>query len=264
MDDTPLEPTCYLCGALTHGRGLIGAVRGGYESKHLLDSVSYQFLVCELCLRTLFDKMKISPRVLDPYEGFIPYAQERQQYARSMWRESEHPLHRLLNGKCNAVEECTKTATLRVFYTGSLSNDCCCEDHRKWFGAMNAEFVPFDLLNTKADHEMHIGDTPKIVSAYLRTVCPRDQSMYFKYLTEHMSDLFGFDWRTHPHVAEWAAALWVPAGQDITPPAIRWNDFEQGRLYLCKRETLEAWTRRPDILDHSRSQLEQIERAAEV
>ena len=41
-------------------------VSGGYNSTHLLDNAQYEFALCEKCLKELFDKFKLQPKVTKP------------------------------------------------------------------------------------------------------------------------------------------------------------------------------------------------------
>ena len=61
-------------------------VSGHYNSEHLLDCTTYQFSLCELCLRKLFNSFALPPKVFEymmtrgDIMGEYSYAEDREQY----------------------------------------------------------------------------------------------------------------------------------------------------------------------------------------
>lgn len=64
--------------------GLVEAnVHGGYDSKHLSDMTTYQFSMCEKCLREFFNTCKIHPKIHSCLHE-DSYDEDNKNYERSV------------------------------------------------------------------------------------------------------------------------------------------------------------------------------------
>jgi hypothetical protein len=192
-------------------------VSGGYDSEHLLDMVRYTFSLCEKCMRVLFDGFKVPPAVHCYHDGRIEYQAEHARYERWKWREGSGPVEKLTQGLCNAVIECTAMATWRVFNSGGLTDDVCCDEHKKWFAFANSLFVPAAPLAGMLRAVRTADQAPRVATAYLvAAAVPQAKATYFKYVPPCVADLMDVlttvDWRIDPHALDKTSALWVPHG----------------------------------------------------
>jgi hypothetical protein len=126
--------------------GLVDAsVTGGYDSKHIFDMTTYEWSMCEKCLRAMFETFKIPPRV-DVYNGGAePYEKDSEHYKFRMWERSGAALAWAREGKCNGAFECPNKTTHRLFYNHNYigEDDSRCEEHQNNGTAMNV--IPLSL-----------------------------------------------------------------------------------------------------------------------
>jgi len=129
--------------------GLIDAkVSGGYFSNHLSDCRSYNFSLCEKCLRKMFDEFKIPPTVKDYLHGNdVSYAEDQDWYRYTVWRDSGGKEAKLPTGICNYREYCQAPAKYRAFVSSFLTSDIYCEVHAKEIdGCVNCYLIPIDSV----------------------------------------------------------------------------------------------------------------------
>jgi hypothetical protein len=110
--------------------GLIDAkISGGYESTYLTDMTTYEFSLCEKCLRVMFESFKIKPDVNDA-DGFSDYSYEKdlEWHKYVMWRDAGGQKEKFDKGICNKSEKCTNFAKWRFFFDGYLSIDTFCDE----------------------------------------------------------------------------------------------------------------------------------------
>ncbi len=117
-------------------QGLIEAkVIGTYFSDHLLDCHQYTFSLCELCLRKLFIKCVIPPKVNEcsifdeKIESDLSFEEEQKIYEYQAFEKNGGALAAYKNGLCNSIKDCKNKAIYSHFYSGEFSTKCCCEEH---------------------------------------------------------------------------------------------------------------------------------------
>ena len=144
----PREILCNLCGESMcplgtefeqDPLGLINAqVTGGYFSDHLLDLNTYQFSLCEKCLRHIFMKCKIPPKIGEYnllqekpiWEDGMTFEQDQASYEYSQWKEAGGHHQAYLNRKCNIKKDCPNSAIYTYLFSDDFSEDCSCEEHK--------------------------------------------------------------------------------------------------------------------------------------
>ncbi len=150
----PNDVLCNMCGERNRPKGHNEAysfglenvsVSGGYESTGLLDMHTYTFNVCENCLRVLFNQFKIPPKVKDGFEE-IDFKKDQEYYEYHQWKYSlDGEKEAYKAGLCNTmIKACPNKAIYSVYYSGEFSTDCCCEEHKSWYGnTFGIELKPF-------------------------------------------------------------------------------------------------------------------------
>lgn len=152
-------PACNGCGGSLYPPGMNSQIAhglenvvltGGYDSTGLLDLHRYTFSLCETCIRTkVLMTCKIPPKVEDLTAGGqrwepVPFAEDQEMWEYAEWRRSGGHATASLHRLCNAILRCGKEASYSVAYSGEVSDDCLCEDHKDRFrNCLNAEVVPF-------------------------------------------------------------------------------------------------------------------------
>jgi hypothetical protein len=201
-------------------------VRGGYSSPHLSDCTSYCFSLCEKCLRRLFSTFEIPPTVGgysagtgEPDGSSEPYADDDRAYRYRLWKKAGGHIEKLKLGNCNAIIDCEKAATLRKFCSGSLTNDCSCDEHGPLHTYANTWTVPFAELAGIVDGEtMTIDDKRRVASVWLRASSMGDEVItYHKHAADCVQELL--DDAIDGNVT---SMLWVPAfvGRNGEPRAL--------------------------------------------
>lgn len=148
----PKEILCNLCGEylcpnvenansqIPHG--LYNAkVAGGYDSDYLIDLHVYEFNLCEKCLRTIFEKSVIKPKVKDYFNEnvVISFEEDQEIYEYSYWERSGGSHNAYLNGKCNSAKDCPNKAIYSVFLSDEFTEHSACEKHKnRWDNTVNA------------------------------------------------------------------------------------------------------------------------------
>lgn len=151
-----MDEVCNLCGGSLcppHAQepyGLVDAVvTGGYESDGLVDLTRYRFSLCERCLRTLFTRCVVPPRVADVLWGgygekAITFAEDQRTWELQEFRRDGSHAATFRQGLCNAVKGCGCTATWAVLLSGEPTEDLACDEHKtQWANTLNATFAPF-------------------------------------------------------------------------------------------------------------------------
>jgi hypothetical protein len=157
----PREILCNLCGESVcpigttneqYPHGLYNAqVVGGYDSYHLFDMTRYTFSFCEKCLRQLFIQCKIKPVIddLDFAGGSEESNWERDQryYEFNLWKDNGGHHQAYINGKCNAIKDCSNKAVYTRLHHGNKDNEftenCCCEEHKELHSYVNSKLTKF-------------------------------------------------------------------------------------------------------------------------
>ena len=111
-------------------RGLYRSVIcGAYDSPHLSDNISYEFNLCELCLRKLFAQCIIPPK-MGGY-GYSTYQEDQQDYEYAMSLKNGKHHQAYLDGKCNQIISCPNDAIYTIMYPkGEFTEQATCEDHK--------------------------------------------------------------------------------------------------------------------------------------
>ena len=192
------EYTCNSCADPTpipRGQGIRGlVVSGGYDSQHLTDCTTYEFSVCEKCVRGLFGIFK-EPPALDGYLGNAAgtYAKDLEYYKFSQWKKAGGQKEKLLTGICNATEECQNPAIWRHFTSSILKEESVCDEHKDGFS--NSLFVLVkDIDEALRQDPQDLASKTKICQAWLKEeVHPGRVMTYFKYLPSLVARLLDVD-----------------------------------------------------------------------
>lgn len=127
--------------------GLVDAqVTGGYDSRHIFDLTTYEWSMCEGCLRTMFNGFKVAPHVSDAFHGGASYKYEddRKHWVFRCWKDSGEALAWARSGRCNGSLKCPNATTHRQFNSGSISaEESRCDEHEDVGLALNVESVSF-------------------------------------------------------------------------------------------------------------------------
>lgn len=201
--------------------GLIDAkVSGGYDSHHLWDLTTYQFSMCEKCLRDLFNNFKVPPATYgNDIEGNISsneaYEQDRKAHERRLWRDSGAQDARFGTGICNYEEECKEPAAWRECISETLQDRSYCDKHKiehcgNMFYLPESDLVGVALKNEDRTHEQRIQLCDSIARHYyLGKVC------FDKYLSKHFYELLGLpeghSTNSKPNDS-YRGGLWFPNG----------------------------------------------------
>lgn len=219
----PKSYVCNRCGGSLAGDtehsareqyGLVEAtVSGGYSSPHLSDCTTYTFSLCEKCLRKLFSTFEIPPKIGGYAAGTgerdgssEPYADEEARYKYRLWKAGGGHIDKLRVGFCNATINCEKPATIRKFCSGSLTNDCSCDEHGLLHTYANTWNVPFDDLAGIIEGEpMTLDDKRSVASAWLRASSRGNEVItHHRHAADCVQDLVdGIDGNV-------SSMLWIP------------------------------------------------------
>jgi hypothetical protein len=220
--------------------GLIDAkVSGGYFSNHLSDCRSYNFSLCEKCLRKMFDEFKIPPTVKDYLHGNdVSYAEDQDWYRYTVWRDSGGKEAKLPTGICNYREYCQAPVKYRKFISGFLTSDSYCEVHAKEVdGCGNLipiNSVPFEVI-TEADKR-------KVVEAWLKAAIVSHDVAASCYMPDCVADLIGFD---KDYDLDKFGILWFANSIDVDnyhikpQPTFKKIEFNDGCMVLGPKEELD-------------------------
>ena len=147
----PSEILCNLCGECmclpesVYPDGLYNAeVSGGYNSYYLSDMTSYEFSLCEKCLREMFIKCKIKPKVdfsFDAERNGSNWDEDYKIYEYKIWRDAGNHHQAYLNGKCNSIKDCQNDAIYTIKHQGEFSEDSSCEDHKNDWGSGCVQYI---------------------------------------------------------------------------------------------------------------------------
>lgn len=264
------EPLCPKPNDGPHGM-VEASVSGGYDSPHLLDLTGYTFSLCEKCLRQLFDGFKVPPKVVNYHDDLANYAEEQERYRRWQWRKARGNVSKVKTGLCNATIECHKTAVWRVFISGGMTDDACCDEHKSYFGWANSLYVPAQAVAGLLRDDMPTDEQARqIASAFLSVAArPGASATFFKFVPQCIADLAGIDWRSDPHACDETSAMWIPA-----PGSMQLGDFvmvqqlwlSDGQLLVGPSGEMERFASLPGVsaaavLPHLEAELaeEQIE-----
>lgn len=162
--------------------GLVDAqVTGGYDSRHIFDLTTYEWSMCEGCLRTMFNGFKVPPYVADAIRGSsksYKYEDDRKYWEFRVWKDSGNGLAWAKRGGCNGSLRCSNATTHRRYTSGSISGDeSLCDEHANEGLALNVESVSF-------------ADVPELAKVRFFSI-----------------DAFDFDALTYPWTAEERAAI---------------------------------------------------------
>lgn len=126
--------------------GLVDArVTGGYDSEHIFDLTTYEWSMCEKCLRTMFNGFKIPPHVSDALHGETDsYDSDRKHWEFRMWERSGKALAWARSGRCNGALECPHATTHRRYTSGQIDGDASrCDEHADVGLCLNVESISF-------------------------------------------------------------------------------------------------------------------------
>jgi len=188
----PATYICNMCGGELcekdehYPSGLVEArVSGGYNSFHLFDCTSYEFSLCEDCLRNkLFPLLKVPPKVFDHISGEdeATYEQDLKQYAHRVWELNDGRQTKLASGLCNYTENCPKVPVWRSLRNSQLGELCVCEDHRAKV-SYSYRLAPIDTVPSEVKTE---ADSIAVANAWLDA--PDRFELYVKALREGTLD----------------------------------------------------------------------------
>lgn len=161
----PSQVLCNLCGGKMtpihdhNSNEIMGlqdlVVVGGYNSYHLSDMNIYTFSLCEECLRKLFVQSKIKPLVfysMGPIDR-DHWEEDQRWYEYRVWKDTGGYHQAYMDGKCNAIKDCSNDAIYTVLHGGEddeFSEGAHCEEHKDLHGAINNRLTKFIPANLKA------------------------------------------------------------------------------------------------------------------
>lgn len=231
--------------------GLVDAsVTGGYCSDHLFDMTSYEFSLCEKCLRTMFNKFVIPPKVTDSDQD-CSYAEDLAYFEYRTWRNSGGVLKKLKEGICSATIDCQNKALFRNFYSGYMTEDGLCEEHKDRQKAMNSYLIPYDEVSgipfKVVDRTSE--DRVKLANAFLKATARKSHLTYCTYLDECVADAVGCDGNV-------TSGIWVPS--HLSTPLWLQNfvhqfkdsmqmTFPDGTLIIGPLKEIETISKAPEV-----------------
>lgn len=108
-------------------------VGGGYESwrpDYLLDLTTYEFSLCEPCLRVLFKQFVVPPSVISDAR-VVTYEEELELKDHNNWIHAGGPKSKLRDGMCTYDRACTNLAKWqRTQFGEKIKNDVYCDKHK--------------------------------------------------------------------------------------------------------------------------------------
>jgi hypothetical protein len=130
--------------------GLESKVSGGYCSDHLLDMTKYEWAMCELCLRTMFNGFKVPPTTFClstlKYES---YSKDLEYYNYMLWERNGGKENARQDGRCTFDNLCTDKGDYHLFQDGELSHEVVCEKHIGDHISILYEYTKYISLNEK-------------------------------------------------------------------------------------------------------------------
>jgi hypothetical protein len=133
-----------------YSHGLEAKVGGGYDSYHLFDMTSYEFKICEKCLRNMFNNFAIPPTVVDTLgDPQHLYEQDKHAYDYRVWKDDGGHHQAYLNKLCNSAKNCPNTAIYTIFHSEKFSEDTACEEHKSFRLYSNSRLNNFISDNLK-------------------------------------------------------------------------------------------------------------------
>lgn len=148
----PLNILCNMCGNtmcpigsyneyIPHGL-YKAKVTGEYHSYHLFDMSTYVFSFCEECLRQLFMLCKIKPEVFTDFYN-CSYDEDQKHYNHRIWRDSDGPHQKYMNGFCNSSKECFNKAKYTKLIDDNFTEECFCDEHKPTTEYAHIKLVKF-------------------------------------------------------------------------------------------------------------------------
>lgn len=204
-------------------------VSGAYLSTHLLDTTTYTFSLCELCLRCLFDECVIPPTI-GSYMGAPAerdYAEERASYEWHTWRGADGHRPRVREGRCNQTIACESPATIWMISSDGLTDEVSCEEHAKRCSSSSYYEVPY--AKAKAADEAGL---LAMADLWFRTSAwPAPTVTSYLHVPDCALEALGIeDDAYHPKLS----AVWVPT--DVAPfhyaPILTNYGFPHGHLLV--------------------------------
>jgi hypothetical protein len=237
------EQLCNQCGQtlcpskqVDDAYGLVDAeVSGGYFSEGLLDMTTYRFSLCEQCLRAMFRKFKVPPKITCDGEN-VPYEQEARDFRNDRWRREGGENQKLPTGRCNATMECERPAVVREMLSGHLTNRSFCLPCAERYRSMNSDWVSEELVaDIPVPEAEQTGEqTERVLQVWLGTLTTT-RPTWFRVVSETVRRL--------TRCPEKTGAIWLPA--DVARPewlAPNLNAYvlRNGTLFYAAREEIEA------------------------
>ena len=161
--------------ALKSPYGLSTSVSGGYLSDYLVDGHTYEFNICEKCLREMFDGFITKPLVkfhhyeqvridelkntyyeIVPYE-IVPYEKDKSIFEEALWLNNGGEKEKYLQKLCSITYLCKNTAKYSLvpddmsfddFIYWSACKECyeLLETNGKYNGFHATKYIPEHLL----------------------------------------------------------------------------------------------------------------------
>lgn len=225
--------------------GLIEArVSGHYDSTYLSDCTTYEFSFCERCLRELFNRCKIPPKLSDYMHGGEgeSYEHDRQWSDFYLWRARGGQDAKFLTGLCNANEACPRKATRRKIHNDYPSDEAYCDECEGMVGS-NEYLVPAELLAGIAQPTeatqwsiLSLEDARRVAEAVIPVVRrPGDVVTYWRWAPRWALDAVGLTGKKNSRLS----AIYVPNTCSVPAPflgANHWRMEDFGIIRVGKLE----------------------------
>jgi hypothetical protein len=187
--------------------GLVEAsVSGGFCSNWLNDGSVYTFSLCEMCLRSIMNGMKVPPRVSCIFgSGAFDYARDREVFEDDLWEANGGKEKRFYEGRCTE-RNCDKPSKWR-FMTGSgtpVDHEATCDRHRR---------AKAELLGR---YSVPREDVMSPLEMWLRYVCvDPDVPQFFYYAPPVLRNFFP-EGPLKDNGGQGLSAIWLPKGISLT------------------------------------------------
>ncbi len=118
---------------------------GEYISYFLSDLNKYYFVICEKCLRQMFEEFKIPPEISDYSDGsMIPYKDDSRWFHYQEWQRTGGHKEAYKNKKCNAKKDCPNDAMYTILNSDlEFDFNSICEECKNKELYQNSQMVKF-------------------------------------------------------------------------------------------------------------------------
>lgn len=235
--------------AMPTPHGLVNArVSGGYFSEHLLDLVTYQFSLCEKCLRFIFDRCKVPVTVSNEGEK-QHYSEEKELFEYNLWLHADGRKKKLGTGLCNYNQHCKEKAVWRSIKDCSLHEEAYCEAHKernKGYFDYWAPVEAFKKFECEQGGQPLDGDDTLVINptrdkelfAVIASYYYGKKIVFDKFLPPIFHRIIDLNYRAMQYMPEGSqdqvCGVWIPHGVELAPEIQRLGNsvtFNTGTMY---------------------------------